>query len=317
MGDFGMLNEALANFDIIDISYVLGERSIDVSTEMSDFAIVIEKTGIKTVHETDGSSLDLAELAALKLFESTNVPRSDITCTIVVTQSAPNILPSTACLLQDRLGLSSSSIAFDINQGCSGFVQGLILANSLIGTFSSILLVCVDTYRKKLRHDDRSTMTVFSDAASATLIGRGNSNRIVTQSHYTSGSGARYLIQPIADGSKIERLYMSGADVFLWTKRVVTKQIVETIDQCLVGGIEIGALFAHQASKIVLESLKSKLPPQISMPMNIEHVGNTTSSSIPILISENRDLFDKQTVLLAGFGVGLSSSCVVIAHPGH
>ena len=312
-----MPNEPLPDFDIIDISYVLGERSIDVATDFPDFAVVIEKTGIKTVHETDGSSLDLAEHAASKLLESTTVQRSEITCTIVVTQSATNILPSTACLLQDRLGLSSSSIAFDINQGCSGFVQGLVLANSLVRTFPVILLVCVDTYREKLRNDDRSTMTVFSDAASATLIGRGTSNRIISQSHYTSGSGARFLIQSIADGSQIDRLHMSGADVFLWTKRVVTKQIVEMIDQCSNRGTQIGALFAHQASKIVLDSFRSKLPQEISMPTNIEHVGNTTSSSIPILISENRDLFDEKTVLLAGFGVGLSSSCVVIAHPDH
>jgi len=315
MGDCGILIEPLLDFDIIDISYALGERSIDVATDLPDFAAAIDKTGIRTVHETDGSSLDLAEQAARKLLERSAVQHSTIACTIVVTQSAPNVLPSTACLLQDRLGLSSTSLAFDINQGCSGFVQGLILANSLLGTFPLILLICVDTYRKKLRKDDRSTMTVFSDGASATLIRRGNSNRIVAQSHYTDGSGSKFLIQPITDGLQIDQLYMGGADVFLWTKRVVTKQIKDTIDQCSIRGIQVEALFAHQASKLVLDSLRSKLPPEISMPTNFEHVGNTTSSSIPILISENRSLFAEKATMLAGFGVGLSSSCVVIEHP--
>lgn len=317
MNDPRVLTEPLLDFDIVDISYALGKLSIDVAIDLPDFAAAIDKTGVKTVHETDGSSLDLAEQAAQKLLERSTVQRSAITCTIVVTQSAPNVLPSTACLLQDRLGLSSTSLAFDINQGCSGFVQGLVLANSLLSTFPIVLLICVDTYRKKLRRDDRSTMTVFSDGASAALVRRGNSNRIVAQSHYTYGSGSKFLNQSITDGSTIDRLYMSGADVFLWTKGVVTKQIKDTIDECSIRGIHVGTLFAHQASKLVLDSLRSKLPPEISMPTNIEHVGNTTSSSIPILIAENRGLFDGQTAMLAGFGVGLSSSCVVIDHPHH
>jgi 3-oxoacyl-[acyl-carrier-protein] synthase-3 len=199
-------------------------------------------------------------------------------------------------------------MALDLNQGCSGFVQALCLAAPLTMTHQNVLIICADRYRSKIRKGDRSTESVFSDAASAVLIKPNGPLQLITQSHYTDGSGAQYLRQEIGG-----ELTMAGADVFLWTRNKVAKQIAALIEHETSAGRAPHTIILHQASKLVVDSLKGVLPKSVTIPTNFEAVGNTVSSSIPILLKANLDVLSRPgSLLLAGFGVGLSSSVVAI-----
>jgi 3-oxoacyl-[acyl-carrier-protein] synthase-3 len=299
-------------FDLLGIDYVLGKNQIDVKTEMPNFKDAIDKTGIQFVHQSVVSNKDLAVAAANKLIARLSFDRKNIDCLIVVTQSSERRLPNISAEIQNEIGLKTGVFSMDINQGCSGFVQGMIVAISLLSQFSNVLLITTDTYRDKLNPEDRSTNTLFSDAAAASLIVRGNTFELSIHSHTTDGSKSELLKeQPNSYNGKPE-LYMSGPDIFLWTRKVVASSINSICEEWAKVNSSNLVIFAHQASKLVIDSLQEKSKNQGDFITNYKKIGNTTSSSIPILISDNWTLFTKNPSLCIGFGVGLSLSAVVI-----
>jgi 3-oxoacyl-[acyl-carrier-protein] synthase-3 len=296
------------NFGVLDIQYEVGEIEIDLIEQHPEYAAVLEKTGMPRLYRTEQSVEDLAFAAARKLIDRNRDAHRTVTALIVVSQSSDYHLPSIACEIHRRLELPTDSIAFDINQGCSGFVQALTVAVALLGTHEHVLIVCVDKYRSKLRAGDRSTESVFSDAASATLLHREGGFEITRQSHLTDGSGRRFLVQRIG-----EDLTMAGADVFLWTRSKVTKQIQTLISEEATLGRNPHSVALHQASKLVVETIRNQLPKDIVVPNDVARYGNTVSSTIPILLANYPNLMNRNgTFILAGFGVGLSSSVVAL-----
>ena len=296
------------NFSIIGIEYQLGEVELDLLEVHPEYASVLPKTGMPRHFKSDLPIHELATQAASKLLTKHESEIADIGALFLVTQSSEFHLPSTAALVHKSLGLPPGVMALDLNQGCSGFVQALCLAAPLTMTHQNVLIICADRYRSKIRKGDRSTESVFSDAASAVLIKPNGPLQLITQSHYTDGSGAQYLRQEIGG-----ELTMAGADVFLWTRNKVAKQIAALIEHETSAGRAPHTIFLHQASKLVVDSLKGLLPKSITIPTNFEAVGNTVSSSIPILLTANLDVLSRPgSLLLAGFGVGLSSSVVAI-----
>ncbi len=296
------------NFSIIGIEYQLGEVELDLLEVHPEYASVLPKTGMPRHFKSDLPIHELATQAASKLLTKHESEIADIGALFLVTQSSEFHLPSTAALVHKSLGLPPRVMALDLNQGCSGFVQALCLAAPLTMTHQNVLIICADRYRSKIRKGDRSTESVFSDAASAVLIKPNGPLQLITQSHYTDGSGAQYLRQEIGG-----ELTMAGADVFLWTRNKVAKQIAALIEHETSAGRAPHTIILHQASKLVVDSLKGVLPKSVTIPTNFEAVGNTVSSSIPILLKANLDVLSRPgSLLLAGFGVGLSSSVVAI-----
>ena len=296
------------NFAIAGIDYQLGELELELLKVHPEYAPVLAKTGMPRHFQSNLSLHELATQAASKLLAQHEAEIANIGALLLVTQSSEFHLPSTAALVHQSLGLPPSVMALDLNQGCSGFVQALCLAVPLTKTHQNVLIICADRYRSKLRKGDRSTESVFSDAASAVLVKPNGPLQLNAQSHYTDGSGAQYLQQEIGC-----QLTMAGADVFLWTRNKVAKQITSAIADETAAGRAPHTILLHQASKLVVDSLKSVLPKDISIPTNFETVGNTVSSSIPILLAANLDVLNRSgSLLLAGFGVGLSSSVVAI-----
>ena len=292
-------------FDILGVASSLGETQIDVHRDLPEYRPVLEKTGIPFLYASDKCSLDLAYESASLLLSRGLVNPSDIGGLIVVTQSPDEHLPSLSCRLQSRLSLRSHILAFDINQGCSGFVQALLLAECLLPTIQHCLIVTVDRYRSKLSTSDRSTQSVFSDASAAVLMSTAPRLRISHFRQHTDGSGADKLQQPLG-----QNLHMSGADVFLWTKRVVGPMIQELAKTMGEAGTPPTIAFLHQASKIVLDGLTPKLPSDVSAPRTLHKVGNTVSCSIPLLIEERVEEFRNRASILCGFGVGLSATAL-------
>lgn len=299
-------------FSIQAIGAALGDISIDVASISSDFDKAISKTGIPTVFQSSVSAYDLALKACENLEIRLGNKLTDIGAVIFVSQSPVESLPASACRIQEALNLNNDCLAFDIGQGCSGFAQGLYLADRIIEDTKSLLLICADTYRHKLDQLDRSTSTIFSDAATAILITSEPQLRIAASTHITDGSGADLLFHSFDTTKNSGNLFMAGSDVLLFTKRVVFKQALETIQKAGLEASEIKNVVTHQASKLVLDELERRFGPGVNFVRDIQRHGNTVSSSIPLLLQDQLSILNDGPTVLSGFGVGLSSSCLVI-----
>lgn len=297
---------------------------------------VEEKTGIVSRHICpDGmTALDMAEQAARRLIERRPDTASDIQYIIYCTQSPDHFLPSGACILQNRLGLSEKIGAFDFNLGCSGYVYGLDLADALIGSSRAdrVLLLTGDTYSRFINPRDHANRLLFGDAASATIVERSpdeNAARIGPFLLRTDGQGAENLIVP-AGGARLPRtshtaietedsngayrsldnLHMNGREIFLFTISAVRDLIEEALAQTGDSIDSIDWFVMHQANRFVLEQISARC--EIPYDRVVEHcaeVGNTVSTSIPIALKAYIDAGRIQPghrMLLVGFGVGYS-----------
>lgn len=313
-----------ANMRIEAIEYCLGENKesgLELKEDNPDWRIkeIEAKTGINTrwIASENTTAVDLACCACDKIFDK--IDKSDIDTFIYVTQSPDYFLPSSSAIIQDRVQLKTHTKCFDINLGCSGFIYALSMAASYIksGFGSNILIVCADTYSKYIAKNDRTNRPIFSDAASAIVLTSSNDYEIGPFIFGTDGSGGDKLI--VKDGAaksgykyKHNRpnLHMEGASVFMFTMSTVPESIFELLKKSGINKDKVGLFFFHQASKIVLDNLQNSLNLSNSrVYSNIEELGNTVSSSIPIALKDadgESIIHNKELILLSGFGVGLS-----------
>lgn len=302
---------------------------------------ILAKTGISTRHiAADGeTAADLATEAARKLFASGACSPSDIDFVILCTQAPDYVLPTTACVLQHRLGISTSAGALDVNLGCSGFVYGLSLAKGLIETGSAkrVLLLTADTYSKYIHPHDKSVRTLFGDGAAATLISavaQGGSGSLGPFVFGTDGAGAKNLMveaggfrhpKSAASGQSYidesgntrskDNLYMNGAEVMAFSLTEVPKAVDALLAKVDKGISEIDFFVLHQANRFMLDALRKKMKiPAEKMPVQVEHCGNTVSSTIPITLAgliERGEIRTNSQCVLVGFGVGYSWAAAV------
>jgi len=302
---------------------------------------ILHKTGIavRRVAAPNECASDLGVAAAERLFESGACSPSDIDFLLLCTQSPDYFLPTTACIMQSRLGLKTDSGAVDVNQGCSGYVYSLALAKSLIeaGTARQVLLVTADTYTKFINRRDRSVRTLFGDGATATLVGEVPAeNELIGPFVFgTDGRGAEKLIvpaggmrRPIDDNAAIEtkdeqgnwrsacNLYMDGGAVFNFTLQTVPRALDQLLAKSGRRLDEIDYFILHQANKFMLDRLRVKMKiPAAKFFNDMSQTGNTVSSTIPIAFENARkqDLIKTgDTVALIGFGVGLSWAATIV-----
>lgn len=310
------------------IEYYLPKNTEDGSClkiENPDWRIedIEVKTGIKIRHISapEQTATDMAALAARKLLDS-KVNAEDIDFLILVTQSPDYVLPTSACILQDRLALKKSCIAFDINLGCSGFVYGLAIGGALIeaGLAKGGLLICSDTYTKYIDKHDRTCRPLFSDAAAAAHLISSNHELLGPFEMGTDGSGFNNLIVPFSgsrDLSSNERkLSMAGANVFMFTMDMVPKCIIALLEKAELKKEDIDLFVFHQASKLVIDNIIRRLDlPEEKIFVNYSNIGNTVSASIPIALSDAvkaKRLTHGDQVMLVGFGVGYSwGGCLI------
>ena len=302
---------------------------------------ILEKTGIseRRIASENQTAGDMAYEAACNLFSQGKFAAHDVDFIILCTQAPDYILPTTACLLQDRLGISRHAGAIDINLGCSGFVYGLSLAKGLIetGAAQCVLLLTADTYSKYIHPLDKSVRTLFGDAAAATAIVASESvdQQIGPFVFGTDGSGAKNLIveagmyrMPNSCQTSIEQtdqsgnvrsrdnLYMNGAEIMAFSLKEIPKAMDSLLLKTGKTKDEIDYFVLHQANKFILDALRKKLKIEVEkLPILMGDVGNTVSSTIPLALFKMRDqgmLVDKKNMMLIGFGVGYSwSACLL------
>ena len=306
---------------ITDIEYVLGknkESLEDLGKINPDWMIekLKDKTGIHSRHtlgvnETEKS---LVIEASKKLFERVN--SDDIDGIIHVSQSPFSRLPTSACLIQDILNLPKNMMAFDLIQGCSGFVYGLSVASAMIYQqgLKKVLIICADTYTNYIPKNDRTNRPIFSDGAAAAILESIGDGSIGPFSFFTDGSGGDLLALKENNGK--EQLFMDGKKVFKFSLREVPKAFNEILIKANLKQEDIDLFIFHQASAVILRQLKSKLNiPDEKWFQNIKDMGNTVSATIPIAIKQAKDsgqFKPKMNVMLMGFGVGLSvAGCIV------
>ncbi|MBN2477536.1 MAG: ketoacyl-ACP synthase III [Pirellulales bacterium] len=289
--------------------------------------LVYAKTGIRARHiaAPGECASDLGVAAAEKLFARHDVDRRSIDFLLFCTQSPDYPLPTTACLIQDRLGLPTSIGALDFNLGCSGFVYGLSLADGLIrsGAARRVLLITAETYSKYIHPTDRSLRTIFGDGAAATLVEASREPSLGSFSFGTDGRGADALMvteggaRPMADALRPRKrkrwpssLYMDGPDLVKFTLDVVPPLIDRLLGLSRWDRDQVDVYLMHQATTFMLDHLRDRLKlDDERVPAALQHCGNTVSSTIPLLISNLRDggrLRPGKQSLLIGFGVGFS-----------
>lgn len=300
---------------------------------------IFDKTGISERHITadGGCASDIGVLAAQKLFASFICHREVVDYLILCTQTPDYFLPTTACLVQERLGLPVNVGALDISLGCSGYIYGLSLAKGLIATEQArcVRFITADAY-SKIHPRDRSIRTLFGNAAAATLLcasssraGDRSAARIGPFVFGTDGKGAENLIVPAGGMSRpctdreyqVEsdengnqrrpaNLFMNVAEIFNFTLRIVPKLVNSIINKSSRQIHVIDLFFSYQHTKHLFYYLRMKtgIPSEkFSIPM--DHCGNTVSSSIPIALKGARDAGIFQPgfrVVVVGFGVDYS-----------
>jgi len=323
------------------IEYYLPE-SIVTNNELEkefpewDAEKIEKKTGIRERHvvKENETALDLAYKASERALIDYDKDKIDFL--MLCTQSPDYYLPTSACILQNKLGLRTDVGAIDYNLGCSGFIYGLALAKSLIiaNIASNVLLITSETYTKHIHPKDKSNRTIFGDGAAATIIEKSREEGIFKFSLGTDGSGFQNLIIPngglrnrydinareIDDGSGSIRtdnnLYMSGPEIFNFTIDAVPKVVSQVLEKNKTSLDELNYVIFHQANKYMIEYLRKKIKiPEEKFYINLLHTGNTVSATIPIAIKDCLDdgIINKgYKVLIIGFGVGYSWGGTII-----
>ncbi len=315
----------------------------DLAREFPEWPVekIAAKTGIaeRRLAAPDECSSDLAVAAAQKLFAAGRWGPADIDYILLCTQSPDYFLPTSACLVQDRLQVPRTAGALDINLGCSGFVYGVGLAQGLVetGQARNVLLLTAETYSKFMHPRDKSVRSIFGDAAAATLIGAVEEEEQWLGPYLwgTDGSGAPNLIvstggmrrrrtaesgeaRADSDGNvrSQDDLFMNGAEIFRFTLQVVPPTVADLLARAGKSMADIDLFVFHQANRYMLEHLRKRL--QIAPErfyVALEDCGNTVSSSIPIALkraSEDGVLRAGQLVMLVGFGVGYSWGAALV-----
>jgi len=297
-----------------------------------DMDLIASKTGIYNRHVAgpEECSSDLGVKAAEKLFKEYSIDRSSIDFLFFCTQTPDYPLPTTACLIQDRLGLPTNCGALDFNLGCSGYVYGLSLCDGLIrsGAAKRILFITAETYTKLIDKQDRTLRTIFGDGAAATLIESNDEPSLWAFKFGTDGKGANTLlatengfrnpedaISPRHRRRWKSDLYMDGPALINFTVGQIPGMLQEVLKDANITSEDVGYYLFHQATYKMLSQLQQVMEvDEAKVPILLRDLGNTVSSTLPILINQMRsrgDMTPEMKNMLVGFGVGWSwAGCI-------
>ena len=322
------------------ISYYLPEKVVtneELVEEFPEWTVekIAAKVGVNERHiaADDETAGDMAVKVAEKLFVEHKIDKSKVDFIILCTQSPDYFLPSTACIIQDTLGISTQCGAFDINLGCSGYEYGLAVAKGLIvaGIAKNILFLTAETYNKHLHPRDKGNRTIFGDGSSATIVSTEGFAKIGEFSLGTDGKGAESLIHKTGAWRHIKPandlifdenlnphssdfLFMDGKAIFDFTADAVPAMVEDALKKNNLTMDQTDLVVFHQANKFMINYLRKLIDiDKEKFYIYLDKVGNTVSSTIPIALCEAQKegkLHGK--ILIAGFGVGFSYGATLL-----
>lgn len=295
------------------------EKRVDTSDEW-----IVQRTGISSryVSENENTS-DLAVRASINAIAQTGLQKEDIQVIIVATMTPDSMTPSTASIVQAKLGLNDYPIlAFDLNAACSGFLYAFQVASDLLNRYDHILVIGSETLSKIINWDDRSTCVLFGDGAGAMVVTKGQSQLY----HYANSEGDLSGVLkaeglPLVHDLKnqlltVGFLTMQGNDVFRFAVRVLKESIENVLEQAHLSIEDIDLIIPHQANYRIINHVAKKMKIDISkFYMNLQEYGNTSAASIPIAYAEAYEkelITEKKRMILVGFGSGLTYGATLI-----
>lgn len=301
------------------------EKMVDTNDEW-----IVSRTGIKERHiaAPDQATSDLAYEAAIKALESAGMTGSDLDLIIVATITPDSSFPSTACILQDKLGAKGAS-AFDLSAACSGFVYGLATATSFIqsGMYNNALVIGADCLSRITDYTDRNTCVLFGDGAGAVIVGEVPEGRGFKSFDLGAEGAGGSLLQMEGGGSRLPAsvetvenkkhyIYMNGREVFKFAVRVMGTATIEVLRKAGLERTDVDLFVPHQANIRIIQSAMQRLElPEEKVVVNVDKYANTSAASIPLALVEAAEegrMKAGDTVLMVGFGGGLTWGASVL-----
>lgn len=301
------------------------EKIVDTSDEW-----ITERTGIKQRHiaAPEEATSDLATKAALMALEDAKTSPEEIDLVIVGTASSDHIFPSTACLVQARIGAKNAA-AFDLAAGCSGFVYSLAVATQMIktGFYKKALIIGAETLSRIMNWTDRNTCVLFGDGAGAAVVGEVEEGYgVLGIDMGADGNGGMHLYQPAGGSRKPatpetaaaheHTIHMNGPEVFKFAIQIMGKTAKKALANANMKPEELDMLFPHQANLRIISSAAKRLKlPMDKVWVNVNKYANTSAASIPIALTEAQaagKLTKGMNIILDGFGAGLTWAAIVL-----
>jgi len=301
----------LSNFDL--------EKMVDTTNEW-----IVDRTGIHQRHiaAADENAATMAEKASRIALETAGIKPSDIGMIIVSSTTPHMVFPSTACLLQERLGIAGCP-AFDLNaSACAGFMYALSIADQFIrtGTIKNALVIGSEVMSRIVDWEDRSTCVLFGDGAGAVVLGASQEPGILSTHLHADGTHKDVLYLPLGTGKSpnLQTIQMSGNQLFKLAVNTLGNLFDETLNANNLEKSDIDWLVPHQANMRIIESMAKKLNlPMDRVTINLDKQGNTSSASIPLALDEAiRDgrIQRGQVLMMEGFGGGLAWGSALVKY---
>ncbi|MDK3021243.1 beta-ketoacyl-ACP synthase III [Cupriavidus taiwanensis] len=302
-----------------DLAAQLAEKGIETSDEW-----IVSRSGISARHwaEPDVTSSALAVKAAEQAIEAAGIDRQDIDLIIVATSTPDFVFPSTACIVQEKLGITNHCPAFDLQAVCSGFVYALATADKFIrsGSHRNVLVIGTEVFSRILDFNDRTTCVLFGDGAGAVVLSASDEPGILSSAMHSDGSHVDILCVPgnVAGGNITGNpfLHMDGQAVFKLAVNVLDKVARETMQAASVTPDQVDWLIPHQANIRIMQGTAKKLGlPAERMVATVHEHGNTSAASIPLALDvavRDGRIRPGQTVLMEGVGGGFTWGAVLL-----
>ena len=319
----------VVNAGILGVGFYVPERVLTNAemelTLQTSSEWIHTRTGIneRRIAAPEQATSDLAVMAARQALESASTTPDEIDLIVLATSTPDTVFPSTACLVQERLGVKKNVGAFDLAAACSGFIHALTVASQFIatGTCKRVLVIGAETMTRVINWEDRSTSVLFGDGAGAVVLGPVASDcGILAAKLYSDGARGAHLLIP-AGGSrrpasqetldgKLHYIQMNGREVFKFAVKIIVEAFEEVIAAAGLSKEDIDFLAPHQANQRIIEPAAKRLGmPMDKVLINVDRYANTSSASIPIVLAEavqSGRLKAGDHVVLVGFGGGLA-----------